>query len=363
MASNLITATRDIWKSSCRRQLAYGMPLLSRLLKFKKVKPGGLQVAQNVETVFNDDLVTEPGPRTALPGGKKDYLGTMKFNTSTFMYPLERSHQEKTMNYKPGDWQLTNLAKKDVRQGMSSIKIRMNKRIWGCAGDTELDAYTTYCQGIGSACKPDTTYGTVDRSSNSWAQPASVLDSATAYKTAVSLTRNWLRTQLTYLNLYAQGAGPIVIILGSTLYNVLKQEFESFHEYKTTGDMAAQGFRSMELDGYEVLEDPYLDYLTVSSCELGDSSNGCLMGDVSGVTYTGKNVVAILNLDTWEYRYIPGVAIDGAAQDDEMMAEITDYFDQSQIEGGQRKDLARIYVDGNLCCEQPNLNTMFINVT
>ena len=103
---------------------------------------------------------------------------------------------------------------------------------------------------------------------------------------------------------------------------------EAGHVSTSTGRLAKYGFTSVTLyDNIEVVEDPYMSVNQTSTSLMVDP-------------------------ETWELRFHPSRAF-----------KIGKFVDQSQIEGGEDKMLARLRVAGNFVCWQPNGNMWKSNMT
>lgn len=353
MATNLDVATRTFWDNTWKSQITYGMPVLDRMLKRKRMRMGGLWIGNINETADSESLVQEYGPEDGLDAGSKTIMGTSKWNISFLQCPHEKSIDEEIMNAPKGDAQLVDIAKKTVRSGQRGLRIRMAKRIWGCAADSEIDSKHTLMQGIPSALF-NTTYAGITKANNTYWYSAAYSTMATSY----SISKRQLWEWIDDVKFYHDGPGTMLIVMGSTLFRSLKAEMEASNGYTPTGNWAKQGFRSMSLDGYEIAEDPFLDTLTEDSVSKKDGTDGCLAGEQSDA-YTGKNFVALLHLDTWVFRYVKGK---GGTTNDSLVTW-QNWFDLSQLPGGKEKLLARSKIKCNLECHQPNVNMLRCNVS
>jgi len=355
MSTNLDIATRTLWDNTWKSQITFGMPTLRRLLERKRMRAGGLWIGNINETADSESLVQEYGPEDGLTAGSKTIMGTSKFNIAYMQCPHEQTVDEEVMNAPKSDAQLIKIASKTVGSGQRGMKIRMAKRLWGCASDTEIDDKHTLLQGIPSALY-NTTYGNITKSGtgNSYWYSADYSNITTAYTISKRQLWEWIDA----VKFYHDGPDSMLIVMGSTLFRSLKAEMEAANQYKPTGNTAAQGFKSMTLDGYEIAEDPYLDTLTEDSCSLKSGADGCLLGEQAGA-YTGANFVALLHLDTWVFRYVK--AKNSTTKDG--MFTWQDWFDLSVLPNGKEKKLARSKAKFNLECHQPNVNMLRANVS
>jgi len=355
-------------EKSARSQVSFKIPMFYKLFERNKVIKGGLRQAAKMKIANSDDLVVEYGGREPLPGGSKDIIGTQKFNVAHMMHPIEIEEFDEIANLPKSDGKLLDKAEEITESATEGLRIRAAKRIWGCATDQEKNEYETLLQGIPSALMPiSSTYGFVTRSStsNEFYMPAGYANATTEYNLSKRLLREWI----SLARKYASKPGPCVVILGTTLYNRLKDEFEASNSYHPTGDEAKQGFRTMTLDGTEIMEDPFLDDMTTTTLYHEDGTPAGLFGDMSScgstcggnlANYTGANCVFVLHPDSWKFRYVPQPLHDGKKNG--ALIEITDPFDQSQIAGGAAVKLSRAFLHGNICCEQPNINLARLNV-
>ena len=243
----------------------------------------------------------------------------------------------------------------------------MQGRTWGCAGDTEIDTYETIQQGICSALTPSTIYATIDRSVSAMSmfQPA---DHANTF-VECTLSRSKIREWLDAAKEYAGDGDEYIVVMGETLYRRLKDEFESRIEYRVGSTEAKQGFDSMFLDDIEIVKDKRLDHQTITDTRLllPSGAAGGLMGATqqgsAASACDGSNVVAVLNMSTWSMRYVNDpVPSAGALEGGDKMMSFSDFVFQAEQEGGKFKYLARAWCFTNLCCDQPNLNLIRMNV-
>lgn len=346
--SNLTVATRTMYDNSWKHQITYGMPVLKLMMERKRMRMGGLWISNINEVADSESLVQEYGPEEGLDAASKDIMGVNRHNIAFMQVPIMKTIDEEIMNAPPGDTQLTNIARRVTASCQRAAKIRLAKRIWGVAGDTEIDDKHTLFQGIPSALY-STTYGNLAKASNTWWYSADYANITTAYTISIKKIREWIAD----VRYYHEDLSSLVIILSTTLFQSLQAEMDARNVYKPTGNLAKQGFQRMELDGITIAEDPFLNRLVESSVTLKDGTDGCLLGEQAGA-YTGAGFCALLNLDTWVFRYVKAR---GATTKDAAFT-LTDYFDLSQLPDGPEKKLARVKFKGNLECHQPNANML-----
>lgn len=354
--TNLTIATRNMIDKSWKSQLMYKMPVLKLLLERKRFRMGGLMQQNINETADTEELVQEYGPEDGLTASSKTTLGTAAWGIAFMTHPLLKTIDEEIMNAPAGDARLINLAKKHAGEVYEGLRRRLNKRIWGCAGDIEIDARHTLFQGIGSALNytSNLTYAGITKSTSTYWYSADYSTINTAYTMSIRQLRTWISS----VKLYHETASETLkVIMGTTLFLSLKSEMDARNIYKPTGNMAKQGFMSMELDGVEIVEDPYLDLILDHSVYHRDGSDAGIVDGVDAkIDANGSTVVALLHLDSWVFRYIKGGGEDS-------IFSLTDFFDLSVLPGGVEKELARAKFRGNLECHQPNVNMLRVNVT
>jgi len=125
------------------------------------------------------------------------------------------------------------------------------------------------------------------------------------------------------------------------------------------------------LDDVPILEDQFLDTMTTTTTTNAAGTGIGLMGDLSSIgsdyggslaSYDGSNIVMVLNMDSWQLNYVPLANSIGGKNVDSMI-QMTDFFDQSKVEGGAQKWLARGFMTFNCICKQPNANLVRVNVS
>lgn len=373
MASNLTQATREMMDKTWRSAVSYGSPLLTRLLERKQVIPGGLYYEQIYESANMKSLVQEYGPNTPLTGGSKEIMAKPKWYVAFLQCPVEESVDERIMNAPKTDAQLIRIRDKIAQGAVKAIKYKMLDRIYSCAVDNEIDSQHTYLQGLPSAlfpCEASPTaastaqyYGGIARTTTTNAEWRAADD--TNWDTAYAINKTNLDTWLDAAMEYDEEAGQYLVLMGTTLYNRLKSQFEAQNVYTPKANKAKQGFDSMEYNGVEIAKDRYLDRMLYTTTlhntakhYAGQTSTATTNSGLTGLsTYAGTQYVFVLNLDTWHLRYYED------AEGGTGPFEMTEFFQQDQVEGGVEKSLARVKWKGNLTCDMPNRNLMRANVS
>jgi len=350
MADNLTEATREFIDRTWRSAITFGMPLFTRLMERQQVIPGGLEYEQIVEIADQESLVQVYGPNDPLVGGTKDIMDKPHWHAAYLTIPIEESVDERIMNLPKTDAQLIGIRDKISKSALRSLKQRLAKYMYCSAGDTEIDSKHTHPQGLCSALREDTTYGSIARTSSAfgWWQAADEDNWDTAYSINKTNIDNWIDQVVEY----ADSPQDLMILMGPTLYRRLKAQFEAANAYEVKGTLAAQGFESMTYNGVEIVKDFLLDRITSTSISIGGTGIGL---DRSGI-YAGTQAVFVLDMSTWHLRYFEDPQHGGPF-------DMTEFFNQSKLIGGVDKSLARIFWKGNLTCDMPNRNLMRLNVS
>jgi hypothetical protein len=296
-------------------------------------------------------LVQTYGPNDGLDGGSVEIMDKPHWHACYMQIPVEESVDERVMNAPKGDAQLVALRDKIVKNALKSFKWKMNKYMYGSAGDNTIDSTHTNLQGLCSALKEDQAYGSLTRTgstTNGWWQSA---DEA-AWDTAAAINKTNLDEWLDLVMEYADSPQDLLVIMGPTLWRRLKAQFEASHTYTPMATVAKQGFQSMEYNGVEIAKDWSLDRMTETSVTDYAGTSVGLDGVSSAV---GTSFVFVLDLSTWHLRYYQDS--DGGP------FEMSDFFAQDKLIGGVEKKLARIKWKGQLTCDAPNRNLLRSNIS
>ncbi len=371
MSSNLEEATRISVMKRAPHILRIKRPFWNEMEKRKTIFPGGLGIQEQIEVAESDDLVVNFAEGHSLPGGSKDILGNWKALPGRMEIPIEKKGIEAYMNAPKSDGKLLDTATKIADSAVNGLKIRATKHLFSTAADQEYSNKETIPQGIFSAMNYTATYMQISRSTstNAYWHPADPGNTTVSYTLNRKLLRNWINQ----VQLYGQpgSEGSIMIIIGTTLFERLIEEWEGYYQYGKDSDPGDQGIRKLMLDDVPIMEDQFLDTMTTSSTTNNAGTGIGLMGDLSSIgsdyggslaSYTGANVVMVLTMDTWQINYVPLQHTIGGKNRDTMI-QVTDFFDQSKIEGGAQKWLARGFMTFNCICKQPNANLVRVNVT
>jgi hypothetical protein len=342
--ADLTKATRELFERTLVDQVMYGIPFIERLQRQNQVTfDGGVTIQKLVDTDTIDDTVQEYTVNEALTDQKKTTLDKPSFSWKYAQMPLRYDADEQTENIMTSDSeiQLLNLAEHLTKKGQKDMRRYLNGVMWNKASDTPATDSGKPFQSIISALDSDNTYGTVARDisagTNDWWQGADPADltiniSASSQDDATNLTvanfRKWIsETDVTH---YMEKPMDLSAFMCPTLFNKLRAETESKLIYnQPSGDLVSQGFNKMELDGHEIVSDPYLQR----------SANT-------------KTWVTILNMNFFELRI-------HTARNFKM----TDFKWQGENSNGFDFWLARILLKGNLVCWKPNSSIWLSNVS
>jgi len=360
MASNLTQATRELLDKTWRSAISYGIPLFTRLAERDQIIPGGIRYEQIYESADMKSLVQWYTTNTPLTGGSKEIIEKPHWHAAYVQCPVEEDVDERVMNAPSSDAQLIKIRNKIAKGALMGIKYSMADWMYGCAGDTDFDATHTRLQGLCSALMEDKLYAGIDNTGTSYEewQPADEDNWDAAYAINKANLDAWLDA----VSEFAEDGQDILILMGTTLWRRLKQQFEASNIYTPKANRAKQGFDSMEYNGVEIAKDHLLERMTQTGPKKHGTADGTMT--VGGSNYglcgdskTGDAFVFVLDLKTWHLRYFEDK--EGGTGPFEM----TDFFDQDKILGGVEKKLARIKWKGQLTCDMPNRNLMRAAVT
>jgi hypothetical protein len=150
----------------------------------------------------------------------------------------------------------------------------------------------------------------------------------TATNISVANFRKWIVP----IEQYMEKMSDLYVVMCPTLWNKLRAELEAKGQLELNKDKLRFGIQQFEIDGAQIVKDPYL--------EKGWGSSG-----------TTENWVFILNMADWELR------IHSARN-----FKQTEFEWQGDQANGHDDWLARIMLAGNLMCWKPNGNLWLSNV-
>lgn len=369
MADNLTELTREhinrTFTTAIRRTKS---PVLIELIRRKQIIPGGTVFKGITEKADYASLHQFHGPDTPLDGGSKEIHAKPQWNVAFGQIPHEMGVDTRIMNLPKGDHQLQDVAVRDGDNIIYSVGKILAQLVYSSMEDSEEDATHTRMQGLISALIENRTYAGITRSgaTNEYWQSADYANWDTAVTISKANISDWLDAVLEF----ADNPQDIMIVLGTTLFNSLKREFEASGIYDNDGvDMAKQGFSSMMYEGYKIVKDFWLERQTATTFTHGPNAGtpGANAGMDGSGSYTGAQAAFVLDMSTWNLRYWPTNedTSDAQTQTDEWAGyiEVTQPFDQSKIIGGVEKTLRRFKYKMNLTCDLPNRNLYRANVS
>lgn len=341
--SDLTEATRELFVRTLRNQVFYKMPFYEDLERRKKITfRGGKYIERLVVKDEMDDLAQAYTVNEALTDEAKDMLAKPRFTWKLLQLPLRYSGDWVIQNANAGqEEQLLDLVKFLVEQGQGGMRRKMMKNLFNAGSATGRSDTGKEFQSLVSALDHDIAYGNMARSwsagTRDWWQGAdpSALNinvSSSSQGTATNMTISNLRKWIyeSDVSQYMDQKSDLTLLMCGTLFNKLRAEMESKAIYKgEVGDTMKQGFTKMILDGYNVVDVPYLQ-----------------------TTSTMQTWVFILNMNEWELRIST-----------ERNFELTDFEWQGKYTNGFDYYLSRILVAGNLVCWKPRGNMFLSNVS
>jgi len=341
--SDLTEATRELFVRTLKNQVFYKMPFYEELERRNKITfRGGKYIERLVVKDEMDDLAQAYTINEALTDEAKDMLAKPRFEWKKLQLPLRYSGDWKIQNANAGqEEQLLDLVRFLVEQGQGGMRRKMMKNLFNAGVATGRGDSSKEFQSLVSALDHDVTYGTLTRNwaagTRDWWQGAdpgalNINVSTSAQGTATNLTVSNLRKWIyeSDVSQYMDSKSDLTILLCGTLFNKLRAEMESKAIYRgEVGDTMKQGFTKMILDGYNVVDVPYLQ-----------------------TTTTMQTWVFILNMNDWELRIST-----------ERNFELTDFEWQGKYTNGFDYYLSRILVAGNLLCWKPRGNIWLSNVS
>jgi len=341
--SDLSEATRELFVRSLKNEVWQKMPFYEELERRNKITfRGGKYIERLVIKDEMDDLAQAYTINEALTDEAKDMLDKPRFLWKKLQLPLRYSGDVEIQNVHAGnEEQLTDLVRLLTTQGQRGIRIKMMKNLFNAGSTTGRSDSGKEFQSLVSALDHDVTYGNLARSFSSdtrdWWQGAdpSALNinvTSSSQGTATNLTISNIRKWISESDVaqYMEQKSDLTILMCATLFNKLRAEMESKAIYKgEVGDTMKQGFTKMILDGYNVIDVPYLQ-----------------------TTSTMRTWVFVLNMNDFELRIST-----------ERNFEMTDFEWQGKYTNGFDYYLARILAAGNLVCWKPRGSMWLSNVS
>lgn len=340
--TDLNKATRELFVKGLVNQVYMRTPIIEELQRRHQVThSAGKYIERLIDIDDIDDLVQTYDTNDALTDEKKTTLDKPRFTWRKSQLPLRYDADEDLENIQ-GDSviQLVNLAKHLVDKGNRAMKKWFEKQIFNNGSTTPIaDGDKTAWQSLISALNHDTTYGTLGRSFSAgthdeWqgADPAGLNESisSSSQDTSYTLTKNNLKKWINETDVADCMESPedLMIIMCPTLYDKLAAEMEAHSIYKA-GSKQSQGITSMVYDGHEIVSVPYLQR-----------------------TSTMRTWLFILNLRHFELRIHT-----------KRNMKLTDWKWQGENSNGYDFFLARILLQGNICCWRPKSSLWLSSVS
>jgi hypothetical protein len=342
---DLDNMTRDMHAASMEVEYMKRTPALNLILEQSNRKfNGGKKYEGTMDTDTVEDLAQDYVINQALTHGTADTSEEYSFRRKYCQLPITMDFEEQLENALQNEdrTQLHALAKFKNQKAQEGMRLHLRKLIYGAASDTAAQI-----QGLNSALIPDATYGGLTRTRasnvNDFWQPANNVYTSSTYASARTISIEAIEGWVDPLQDLENGGGRFVIIVGNTLWLALKSEAHalSMPIKSDPGGLFKYGIEEMELDGMRIIKDPFLQ-----------TTYNTAMGMTTGSAGSLDRRFYALNIPDWYFMVHP--------KDNFRMAP---FFDQSQIAGAPRFDLARIFLTGNLVCLHPNRSLYFSNVT
>lgn len=340
-SKNMTNACRELWEPGVVEQVFTAIPLFAALLMARRIKVrGGSSIKKTVDYDEMDDLAQEyAGANEQLTSAKKDFLDSASFKWKKFQVPIEYDEEEESEARGGTDVSPVDLVEVKVRKGLRAAKIKLYKMMYdkpSATSDTDKGF-----QGLADALKHDYTYGGLTRATtvtNSWWQGASIAgsfaDNGTAYTASIATFRNAFNA----ISINVEKVTDALAVCGSVIFERLRSQIEASGLNTNLGKtpLGKYGFTAIEIDGIEVVRDPFLDKKVWGAGANEDTSKWFFM----------------LNKPDWELRLFPG----------RDLSVMTPFKHQGENINGYDKYLARVYVKGNLVCWKPNGSIWLSNV-
>ncbi len=297
--------------------------LANLLIQRNQVKfKSGKKYKLTVQTGDLSSLAQEYGDNTALTSGVNTIAVNPSWDRKRVQIPVKIYESEKEEQSGGGGNDIISYPEMLVRNGRESLRQKLNEMIYGAGADGG-----TAFQGILSALNHDATYGTLERATTTtnpkW-QGASIGQSYADQDTSRSANLYNVRACLDAVTkYYSPKPSDLVCITSNENWRTLQSQVDP-NQATPSGLTAKYGFRSLWIDGVQVIADPWLTFNTSKS--------------------TTKTYFFCLHLPDWRLMLSPKLRL----------GYMTDFFDQSQVANGMPFDLARIKLGGNLVCIAPN---------
>ena len=321
--ANIISTTKDWWNSTVQEEGWMTILLMNMLISRNQVKfKAGKAYKLVVQTGSLEDLAQSYDDNTPLQSGVNQLAINPIWRRKRVQIPVKILESEQEEQSGGGDAVVVSYPEMLVKNGQDSMRQKLNSMVYGAGADGDL----TF-QGLISALNHDQTYGTYARATTAtnekW-QGASLGKSFTDQDTAVAANLYYVRQSVDAIGRYNNPKpGDLAGITSNEVFRSLQSQVDP-NQPTPSGNIARYGFRSLFIDGVEIIADPYLSH---------NASNS-----------TTKTYFFMLHMPDWKLILSPKLRL----------GYMTDFFDQSKINNGLPEDLARIKIAGNLVCQAPN---------
>ena len=264
--ANIQASTRELFLSSVVPAVVMKMPLLARVYLARQMSfRGGKYITRPVDKAEMDDLHQSYFPTDRLTVGKKSMLETPYFHWKYMQVPVSYDVEEYLQNSGGGDLAPVDLIKFLTRKAQRACRIALYKQLYGIGTSTVVDSdHDREFQSLVEALTHNGTYGHLTRATtttNPWWQGGSIAetwaDQATSYAPSIST----FRRQVDAVSIYEPDQpGSYLYVCGPAIFRSLQSQVEARHSYGRVGGtlLAKYGFTTLEIDGLEVVLDPFL---------------------------------------------------------------------------------------------------------
>ena len=342
--TNLAAATRSLMLKGVKDQVVMKQPLLARLALNNRVNwQGGTSIHQVVRKADMASLVQPYQAGEPMTVQKKSLYERPWFNWRLAQIPLVYDVEEKLQNMSGGgDTQIFNLATNMAKLGLEGLRIYLIQCLYGipASGTTAFassddPATNSRFQSLVQALTHDATYGHLTRATtvtNPWWQGGSISKAFTDQSTDYGFSVNTLRQAVMNVSRYAESMKDLLALVGDTGFLALKREIQgALHYNPPPGMLVKYGFDSFEIDGVEVVHDPWLDTTIVASASAW---------------------MFVVNTKDYELRLHPSRAF-----------EMEPFQWQGNQVNGVDQWLSRIMLAGNFVCWKPNGSLLLLALT
>jgi len=334
--ANIQATTRSLFLNQVKAQVLMKMPLLARLLLGRRISfKGGKFITRPVDKAEMDSLAQAYFPSEPLTSGRKELLESPYFHWKYVQVPVSYDVEEELQNDGGSDTAPVDLVQFLVKKAQRAARIKLYKMMYGIDTSGSDSDHDKDFQSVLDALTHDATYGHLSRATtvtNKWWQGASIADSFADQSTAYTPSINTFRRSVAAVSLYADGPQDLLCVVGDSIFLELQSQVEARHIYSRDGSLLAKfGFRTLMLDGVEVVADPYLR---------------------NSILTNSQKYFFIYNIPDWELRLHPRRAFN-----------FTGFTWQGDKAGGYDEWLARIMLAGNLINWKPSSSIMLLNCT